>query len=148
MAHYRQDIFLLKILSDDICRPTYLFTYLPIYLSIQITCISVLWCMPTHQKKCSKLPNLLTSLRIRCICRNPLQICDVWGFNALLPCSTREVNQTFQVPDINNTPILKGGPTPNGKIILQTSSAMPASRRLALPPEPAAISSSTALARH
>ena len=61
--------------------------------------------------------------------RKPPWICDMWGFNALFPCSTQEVNQTFQVLDINNTtPILKGGPTPNGKIILQTSSAVPASR--------------------
>lgn len=50
------------------------------------------------------------------------------AINALFLCSTQEVNQIFQVLAINNTPILRGGPTPNGKIILQTSSAVPASR--------------------
>lgn len=106
---------------------TCLFAYLPINLSIQITYISVLCIMPAHQKKCPKLktPNIFEN---RCICRSPLWICDVWGCTALFLCGTQEVNQTFQVLDINDTPILKGEPTPNGKIILQTSSAVPASR--------------------
>ena len=126
--------------------PTYLPTYLFISPFNNLHPCTVMYAhTPKEMLQTPKSPNIFEN---RCICRNSLWICDVWGFNALLPCSTQEVNQTFQVLDINNNPILKGGLTPNGKIILQTSSAVPASRRLALPPEPAAISSSTALARH